>query len=286
MGLLSRLDGDAPGTELSKIRGFEIIFALVVCTEYWTKALARWGELTPTETAALVPATVLAAATLVGLPRRAVFGGFAVLQAWYAWANFPVTGNHRYLELVVAVLLATLSPGIDQERRLLLRSLRFTALVVLFFSGLQKLIHGYYFRGQFLAYSLSRDSFHVALAPLLPAGEADRLRALGDLAGAGPYLVESPMFLIVSNAVWVAEIGLVFLLVHSGAPRIAWISASLFVHATQHVAREFLFGIEFVAALALFARTDVVRRFVAPAAAILIALVLIRLGLLPEVTFH
>jgi hypothetical protein len=286
MGLLARLDGDVAGAELSKIRGFEIIFALVICAEYWTKALARRGELAPAEVVALVPATVLAAATLVGFRRRTVFAGFALLQAWYVWTNFPVTGNHRFLELVVAVLLAILSPGVEQERRLLFRSLRFTVLVVLFFSGLQKLIHGYYLRGQFLAYSLSRDSFHVALAPLLPAGEADRLRALGDLPGAGPYLVESPAFLIVSNAVWIAEIGLAFLLVHRATRRFAWIAACLFVVATELVAREFMFGIEFVATLALFARDDVVRRFVAPVAAVLTALVLIRLGLLPEVTFH
>ena len=48
-------------------------------------------------------------------------------------------------------------------------------LVVLFYSGLQKLVHGYWLRGQFLAWSMWQDSFRTALEPLLPAEEFTRL---------------------------------------------------------------------------------------------------------------
>jgi hypothetical protein len=93
-------------------------------------------------------------------------------------------------------------------------------VVVLVSSGLQKLVNGYWFRGQFLAWSLWRDSFRLALAPLLPADELARLVALGASPGEGPYFLRSPFMLGASNAVWFGEIALGLLLV----PRVtrAW----------------------------------------------------------------
>jgi hypothetical protein len=52
------------------------------------------------------------------------------------------------------------------------------------------------------------------------------------------------------------------------------------------LAREMMFGIEFAAATLLFLPGDLLRRCVVPAAALLAALVLVRLGILPEVLFH
>ena len=66
----------------------------------------------------------------------------------------------------------------------------------------------------------------------------------------------------------------------------AWISAAVFIAATQLVARELVFGIEFVCALALFSTTAVLRRFVLPVAALLALSLAMRWGLLPGVVFH
>ncbi len=270
----------------AKIRAFQVIFALVICTEYWTKALARWADVDAADGMALAAATLLGAAALSGRRRRTVFAGFAALQAWYVWSNFPLTGNHRYLELFFAALFAVLDDEKEEERRLLLRSVQWTVIVVLFYSGLQKLAHGYYFQGQFLAYSLWRDSFRTALAPLVSPEELGRLSSYSGSVGDGPYLVSSPAFLVVSNAAWLLELALAPLLFFRATRPMAWIAACVFVLVTQLVARELLFGVEFVAALLLFARTDIIRRAVLPAALFLGLLVLIRLGMLPEVIFH
>ncbi len=280
------LDGDEPGTESAKIRAYQRIFALIVCTEYWTKAIYHWAELEIEDAIMLVLATLLAATVVHGRRRRAAFAGLAVLQAWYISIYFPMTGNHRYLELFIATLFAVLDDGKKEERRLILRSLRWVVVVVLFYSGLQKLLHGYYFRGQFLSYSLWRDGFLAALGPLLPPGEFERLTSYAAAVGDGPYLVSSPAFLVVSNSVWLTEIALALCLFAPATRRYAWILGCAFVIATEAVAREFLFGVEFACAIVLFARRDLVGWLVWPVTVFLALLVLMRLGVVPEVVFN
>jgi hypothetical protein len=270
----------------SRIRAFQVILALVLCAEYWIKSLARWHDLDVAGRFPVLAATLLCVATLWGRRRRAIFAGFVILEAWYVWSRFPLTGNHRFLGLFLAGLFAVLDAENDEEGPLLLQSVQWTAIVVLFYSGVQKLAHGYYFRGQFLAYSLSRDSFRTALAPLVSAEEVARLTSYSGAVGDGPYLASGLGFLLVANAVWVLEVGLALLLLFRPTRGAAWIAACAFVVLTQLVAREFLFGIEFVCALLLFARGDVVRRAVWPVAVLLGLLVLVRLGVLPEMIFH
>jgi len=242
--------------------------------------------LSPGEAVALAAATLLAAATVTGRRRRLIFAAFAALQAWYVWDNFPFTGNHRYLELIFAGLFATLDPDEEEEGRLLLASLQWLVIVVVVYSGLQKLVHGHYFRGQYLAYSLWRETFRAALAPLLPAGELARLRSYTGAVGDGPYVVSGPLFVVVSNAVWVVEIALGALLAWRRSRPFAWVATLLFIAGTELVARELMFGVEFAFGTLLFARGDVARRAVWPAAALLALLVLVRAGMLPEVAFH
>jgi hypothetical protein len=284
--VLSRLDGDDVGTVPGKIRAFQLILSLVICTEYWTKSLRRWSELQVDDGVALTVVTLLTAAVVHGRWRRAAFAGFACLQAWYVWSLFPQTGNHRYLELAFSALFALLDDEKAEEQRLLLRSLRWVVIVVLFYSGVQKLVHGYYFRGQFLAYSLWRDTFRPILGTLLPGEELQRLTSYGGIVGDGPYLVSSPLFLTVSNAVWVVEIALALLLFSRATRAYACAAACAFMIATESVARELMFGVEFVSAVLLFARSDLLRRLIWPIVGVLTLLWLVRLGLLPEVVFH
>ena len=284
--LLSRMDGDARGSQPGKIQAFQIILALVIATEYWVKALNAWDELVAAELVALTVATVLAAAVVHGRWRRIALGSFAVLQAWYVIAHFPHTGNHRYLEMVVAFLLAFLDDEDELERQLALRSLRWIVVTVLFYSGLQKLVHGYWFRGQFLAYSAWREHFRAALETVLPGAELERLSSYTAAVGDGPYLVSTPTLAVISNAVWILEIALAVLLIPRTTRKFAWIAACTFVLATEIVARELMFGVEFIAALSLFAWRDVTRWMVVPAAIVLAVLVCMRLGLVPDVLFN
>jgi hypothetical protein len=280
------LDGDDAGTLPGKIRAFQLILALVICTEYWAKALSWWSELEVSDGIALAAVTLLSAAVVHGRWRRAAFAGFVVLQAWYVWSEFPLTGNHRYLELAFAGLFTLLDDEDIEEKRWLLRSLRWLVVVVLFYSGVQKLAHGFYFRGQFLAYSLWRETFRPVLEPLLPAAELQRLTSYAGAVGDGPYLVSSPLFLTVSNGVWIAEMALAALLIPRRTRSAACVMACVFMLMTEAAAREFMFGIQFVCALLLFLRSGLLRRMVAPVAVILALLILVRLALLPEILFH
>ena len=103
--------------------------------------------------------------------------------------------------------------------------------------------------------------------------------------GSGPYLASSPLVVALSNAIWIAEISLAVLLVPHRTRTFAWIATAGLIVATQAVARELMFGVEFLAAVLLFARTDLIRPLLPPAALFLGVLVLMRLGLLPEMVF-
>jgi len=284
--VLSLLDGDDPGTVLSKLRAFQIILALVICTEYWTKYIRRWNDLGADEVVALVAVSLLGVAVVHGRWRRTAFAGLAFVQAWYVWSLFPMAGNHRYLEVVFATAFAVLDDEDGPEQVLLLRSLRWVVIVVLFYSGVQKLVHGYWLQGQFLAWSLWRESFATALEPLLPRDELLRLTSYDGSVGSGPYLVSSLPFLALSNAVWIAEIALAILLIPRATRALACVATCALIVATELVARELMFGVEFVAAVLLFLRGDALRRFIVPAAVLLGLLVLVRLGVFPEVGFH
>jgi len=107
--VLSRLDGDDEGTVRLKLRAFQVILALVIGTEYWTKALARRKDVDLSDVAELLMVVPLVAAIVHGRFRREAFAGLACLQALYVWRFFPLTGNHRYLELVFVLLFAALA---------------------------------------------------------------------------------------------------------------------------------------------------------------------------------
>ncbi len=280
-GVLAKLDGDEPGSGGGKLRAFGIILALVIATEYWTKALARWGDLGAHEVAALVAVTLLAAAVVHGRWRRAAFAGIALVQLWYVLRLFPLAGNHRYLEAAFAASFAFLDDEEGQEQRLLLRCLRFMVLVVLFYSGLQKLVHGFWLEGQFLAWSMWKDSVRTALEPLLSTEEFARLTS-----GDGPYRLSSPPLLLLSNATWLAEMSLAALLIPRATRTLATLTTCALILGAEVLTRELMFGVEFVAATLLFLPGDALRRCVVPAAALLAALVLVRLGAVPEVQFH
>ena len=75
------------------------------------------------------------------------------------------------------------------------KNLDWLGVIVLFYSGLQKLLYGTYFRGQFLAFTVAQiDTFRKAMGFLLPAGELARLRSLSPLDPASAYRTSAPLF--------------------------------------------------------------------------------------------
>jgi hypothetical protein len=284
--ILSGLDAPREPDAGSRLLAFQRVVALVVATEYWTKTIRDRALFETADGVALALVSVLAAAILLGRFRRAAFAGLALVQAWWIWRFFPLAGNHRYLELILAIVFSALDERSGEHRRLQLRAVRFMVIVVLFYSGLQKLVWGYWSHGQFLAFAVDREPFTTMLGWLVPTGELARLTSYSGAIGDGPYLIGAPSLIAVSNLVWIVEIGLALLLWHPATRRWGWPFACLLVVSIELVARELMFGVEFCAAIALFARGDRLTRWVVPIAMFLGLLVLVRLGLLPEVVFH
>lgn len=280
------LDGDDAGTERSKIDAFQAILLLIIGTEYWTRAIALWAQFSTRYFVALGVATVLTGAGLLPRLRRTAFALLCANHVALISFDFPSVGNHAYLEAILCLLSAVLAPGDPGDRRLFLRSVRWIVCLVLFYSGLQKLVYGYYFHGQLLAYKLQLPNFRTVLSYLLPADELARLLQFKGRPGDGPYLVSSPLFVFVSNFTYVAELGLVPLLLARRTRHLAIVAALLLFGAIEAAAREFYFGLVFVNCLFLFLRNDLHRRLVLPAAVVLIALLLSRAGVLPEMTFY
>jgi len=284
--LFSIVDGDDPAVRRRRLRAFESIFVLVVGTEYWLRALPRWGLLGAHYYAFLAVATLACAAILSSRWRRPAFATLALTHAALVWSEFPSTGNHAYLEVVLCLLAAFLSLDRAEEERLYLRAGRWIAVVILFYSGVQKLAHGYYLHGEYLAFSLGSTAFRPIVGFLLSPAELARLVGFTGEIGDGSYRVASAPFLAVSNGTWIGEIALAAALCWPRTRAVAVVAALLLLLAIESAAREVFFGLVFANAILLFTWSDRHSRLVPLVVVLLALLALVRLGILPEVTFY
>jgi hypothetical protein len=150
----------------------------------------------------------------------------------------------------------------------------------------QKLVHGYYFQGEYLAYSLSRETYASVFAWLLPADELARLASYDGSPGTGPYVVRDRVFLVISNLTCVLEIMLAPLLLFARTRLAAVVAVLLLLAAIESAAREMFFFIILSNMLMLFLERDHNRRLIDPIAIVLGGMLLVRMELLPEVTFN
>jgi len=175
--------------------------------------------------------------------------------------SFPLTNNHWFLEAYAVALLALAGPG-ERDAPLVVCALRWLTAIVLFHTGWQKLGYGHYFAGDFLAFMVGRgDRFAALFQWVLPAGEVARLQSYAPFErGAGPYRVAQPLFVAMSNAVWVAELVLPWGLVWRRTRTAAAAVAAALVLAIQLGARELGFALLFASLLLLFAPPAWARR--------------------------
>jgi hypothetical protein len=168
---------------------------------------------------------------------------------WVAGMNLL---RHAYLEIVLCALGAVLDPAIPAERTLYLRAARALVLIVFFWSGVQKLVNGYWTNGLYLAFALRTPSYRAVLWPLVPAVELDRLASLGIEVGSGPYTPAAPTLVAVSNATWMFGSRSRLAGVETHACRRGPRRAIALVAAIQVGAREVFFGLVFLDGLLLF----------------------------------
>lgn len=288
--LLARTGEDEPATRLAKLRAFETLLILGLASEAWRlygPALAEGGGARAGAWLPPLLATLLALAALPWRWRRRGLGALLGLQLAWVATSFPETANHAYLQLFLLALLVLLDSGVAEEQQLALQSVRWIFLVVFFYAGLQKLVHGFYFHGEYFAFYLGERSFASLLRPFVSDAELQRFGAgLARRAGDGPYRFESLPLIALSNAAWLAELGIPFLLVSRRWRRLGVAVAALFLVFTEALARELHFGALFLNGLLLFLPSDANRRWVAPFAALYAWMILTSVRALPEVTFY
>lgn len=198
-----------------------------------------------------------------GLSRRFMRPAAAVLALVECtrWAlAFPDVSNHYLIECLCVAIFAAVDLSREEEQALCLELAGWLVVVVLFFSGLQKVLHGCYFHGQYLAYMVATtDRFRDFFRPIIPAAELARLQALGR-APHGLYRVHSLLFVAVSNAVWLGELGVAVGLLWKRARPLALAGGILLMAGILASSHEVFFDTLFVNLLLLFARTDLNRK--------------------------
>jgi len=131
----------------------------------------------------------------------------------FVW-TFPTHSNHFFLEwlCVVIITMHIFSHG-DEARRntYTIAAIKWLLVFVLLASGIQKLLYGTYFRGTFLAYRIAHlDMFDHFFRLILPTEE---FTTLNNPSFSGPYVLHSPLGLLLSNSIPILEIAsAVFLL--------------------------------------------------------------------------
>lgn len=188
-------------------------------------------------------------------------------EIYYA---LPDSTNHVAVELALMVLFTFLDERKrdkeGDEGRLLLCAVRWFVAVFFLYTGVQKLLYGYYFQGQFLAFvAATEERFAILFRWFIPDAEFERLlsyneinRATGEpllinrgtmpgkmrpVLGAGPYIVDSLLFKLLSNAVYLFEIVAGALLLVPRVRTLAALGAMAFVVLIEIGARELTFGL-------------------------------------------
>ena len=202
---------------------------------------------------------VLVVVCMGGLIPRIARGAIvlaAMLVAARIVLSFPFTANHVFLEFLVLVFFALLDVSKREQGNLLMLGVRWLTVVFFFYTGLQKLLYGRYFDGQFLGHSIAFDDrFAWLFKPMLPPAEFARLRAQAIvMEGAGPYSVDSALFLLISNGVYVFEMTAAVLLVLPRTRSFAAVAAIFFVVTIELGARELIFGAFMISLFLLFLR--------------------------------
>jgi hypothetical protein len=270
-------DSDSKRDPLVRLQTLGTILLLHAAVESWFWMLELDTFVGGVAALAGVYTILLGIGFVPRLRRLALALAATVTALQLAW-TFPYIANHTYLRLLALGLLALPGPGSLRERRLAHAALGWTAAIVLFYTGFQKLVYGTYFQGQYLAYMISlTDRFGHVFEWLVPAGEWTRLKAIGEpVPGAGPYTVDGTAFLALSNLVYVLEIGLAAGLIWCRTRRAAiWMTLGLIV-LVQFGAREVFFGLLFCNLVLTLHPRDVSRAMVPVSAAIYLTALLLK----------
>ncbi|MCB9625588.1 MAG: hypothetical protein H6723_19900 [Sandaracinus sp.] len=241
---------------------FHLAAHLTVSTVFGAReGTLGWGA------ASVRAVAVVALFVAVGLPRRwdrHVSVVLALGAGWAVAATFPTTSNHGFY----AALLSLASVVLRDEPRRAVEYLRATVLLVTFGAGAQKLLHGTWWRGSFVAWELAHGRFVGTIGRLLSAEELARLSSMRE--GREGFVLAGKALALV-RAVMLGELLLPML---ACVPRLrVWAAIGLLGLGLGFglVADEVLFGGLFVAVVALFFSPSTARALSLATAALYVA---------------
>ncbi len=282
--VLAWVGGDDPATLAPKLLAFRRYVLLHLCVESWFRYTVEMPHRYPDIVFALLFTFCLG----FGWSRRSARSAgkicFIFVLAQIVWW-FPNTANHLYLEGVIVLLLALFDPDDPEEASLALHGLRWLPVLVLFYSGLKKLLYGYYFDGTFFGQMISSDKRFAEFFKLL-LGPEEHLRLVrlfypGEI-GSGPYRIDAPIGYLLSNVTWLGEMLLPLGLLVPRLRRVALVLCFLLLLGIELAAREVFFGALFTSLLLLFAPRDLNRRLFPLFLLFLLWMLLVSMGVAPR----
>lgn len=158
-------------------------------------------------------------------------------------AIFPQNSNHFFVELLMVLGFFVAGIGRTLERRMLANYCVWLVVLVFIGTGLQKLFHGTYFVGSFLASQADKERFAWFLRLVAPTGDVHKLSSAAATMSPGPYFLRSPLGILASNSIYLAEITCGVLLFSRKGRRFGVLLAFLLVVAIEVVTREVMFGL-------------------------------------------
>ncbi|GEM_PF-6545860 len=161
----------------------------------------------------------------------------------------PALGNHAALESLLLLAVALAVPVTAARAGTIAALFRWSCVLLFLHSGMQKIVYGAYFNGSFLARRIHDDRFAWVLDLALPKAEFAALQSADPL---GPMVLESVGGLLLSNAVYLSEVGCALLLAIPSTRRLGLFASVLTVIGIEVVAREVGFGLTFILMLLLF----------------------------------
>ncbi len=254
-------------------------------------AARAWVVLGPSseawESGFAVAMTAAAVASFLPLLARAAVAFAAALMLGIVVRRMPITANHEFLELFLVALLAFCDVRITAERALFVRTARWLTVLVLFWSGAQKILFGTYFHGEYLSFCVAAyEPFRDTLGKLLPDAEVARLASI-DPQGtpSGPFRATAPLFLLASNGAYFGEIGLSLSLLARRTRARAAVAMMGLILLIEIAAREVFFGGLAFLMLLLFVSPRIGRRVLPLVLVLYAAALLSHVGILPDWTY-
>lgn len=262
--LLSLPGADEPGSETGKLAALAFAAVAFPGIELLYDGKFAFGFVV----------TACAAATLWTPARRWACLVAMLIMSGALIGTFPLIPNHAYLILILLIVLSLLDPGDEDEARLGLQAARWLVVLVFFWSGVKKLVFGTYLHGEYFAFAIATlPKFADFFSLLLPSSEIARLQEMGGAVGSGPYQLPA-IGVLLSNAVWISEIGVAIALLTPRLAGIAWVAGVVLMAGIEFAARELFFGLLFTTILLCFPAAPLVRRAVGVFVTLLVALTL------------